>query len=333
MLINIPIESLEERYSAQWNEWVPHSFQAYDVPFLTVYPDTSYTRIESGEFLDVIGTHKFKLAQLQTLIQMVHSKQITDDVLFFHDLWFPGIEALFYIRDALGLKFKITGCLHAGTWDDWDYLTQKGMRRWAQDIEIGWLKGIDLVFVATHFHADLIHHKRFPDARVAVTGFPIHSLAKSPAKKENLVIFPHRLAPEKAPEEFDEAAAVLREEFPDWSFLKTKEAASSKQEYYALLAKAKIAVSTAKQETWGIAQQEAVLSGCIPVVPSRLSYTEMYPSKYQYSNLLDDLRYFIYHAESELASPTLAQLRLQIVRNGVEAVPAMISELRKRSWL
>lgn len=337
MLINIPIESLEERYSAQWNEWFPQAFQEHNIDFLTVYPtDHAYERIQSGEFLDVVGTNVFKLAQLQELIGMVKSGVITDQtVLFFHDLWFPGLEALFYIRDALGLKFKITGCLHAGTWDDWDFLTQRGMTKWARNIEIGWLKAINLIFVATDYHRHLIQTKRNLDAKIVVTGFPIKPLPFDPDKKENIVVFPHRLAPEKWPDEFDRATEALRDQFPDWRFVKSKEVTSTKAEYYTLLAKSKIAVSTAKQETWGIAQQEATLSGCIPIVPTRLSYKEMYYNTYWYSpdKLPAALRHFINTADEELASKTLASQRHLLITKGNEAIPNMLTEIRKRNWM
>ena len=46
-----------------------------------------------------------------------------------------GLEMLAYVRDGLGLKFKIVGILHAGTYDPHDFLTQKGMASWGRPLE------------------------------------------------------------------------------------------------------------------------------------------------------------------------------------------------------
>ena len=332
MLINIPIESLEERYSAQWNTWFPDAFASLN--YISIYPDKlTYPKIRFGEFLDVIGSNQFKCAQMQTLLAHFNEGAVKDgDILFFHDLWFPGLETFFYVRDALGIKFKIVGCLHAGTWDPWDYLSQKGMTRWAADIERNWLQEIDLVFTATQFHKDLITLERGGDRlydKIVVTGFPIFEVESPQVEKENIVVFPHRLAREKAPEAFDYLHEVLRDEMPDWQFLKTKEVTKTKVEYYALLRKAKIAVSTAKQETWGIAQQEAVLAGCIPVVPNRLSYVEMYPSHYRYKDLEGAANLI----RQYMCGSDLRSLQQRILFNGEGAIPNMLAEMDRRFGL
>ena len=49
-----------------------------------------------------------------------------------------------------------------------------------------------------------------------------------------------------------------------------------------MLAKSKIAISFAEQETFGYAMLEALTFDCVPVVPNKLSYKEMawYPMKF-----------------------------------------------------
>jgi hypothetical protein len=59
----------------------------------------------------------------------------------------------------------------------------------------------------------------------------------------------------------------------------------NKKEYYKLLSKAKISFSASTQETFGIGTVEAMMLGCIPLVPRRLSYVELYNGLFQYSTL------------------------------------------------
>lgn len=280
MVINIPIEDLEERYSAQWNQWFPQEFEQHGIPFQTIKGTPLTDKIETGAFLDVVGTNYWKASQLQQICALIYSGWIKNgDILFFHDLWFPGLEMIQYIKQGLGIDLKICGILHAGTYDPWDFLSQRGMAPWAGKLEESWLTFVDKVFVGTEYHKRLILFNRqnpTHPSKIAITGLPIYpeEFAK-PAHKENIVVFPHRLDPEKQPQFFDE----LKRHSPrsDWQFIKTKEVCNTKQEYYDLLNRAKIAVSFAEQETWGIAQLEALFCGCIPVVPDRLSYSEMYP--------------------------------------------------------
>lgn len=290
-IINVPIESLEERYSAQWNRWIPEYFAANMIDYITIDPEPLTDVIRSGQFLDVIGTNYYKAKQLAEICRLIDCCQIGDgDTFFFNDLWFPGIEMLFYIRDALEMDFKITGILHAGCYDPYDFLSSKRMGRWGAALEQAWFSEVDTIFVATNFHKELVtrhhHHVSQLGKKVEVTGLPFYwerpqSLSDH---RENIVVFPHRLAEEKNPELFDHYASILSELMPDWQFIKTKDVCSTKEEYYQLLERSKIAVSFANQETWGIAMQEAVAAGCVPLCPSKLSYPELFFSEHLYSN-------------------------------------------------
>ena len=59
-------------------------------------------------------------------------------------------------------------------------------------------------------------------------------------------------------------------------------------DYRALLRAADVVLSAALHEFQGLAVLEAVASGCLPAVPDRLSYPEIYPVKFRYSSHLDD---------------------------------------------
>jgi len=136
MIYNVPIESLEERYSKQWNCWFPEEFKRLKIESKTIYPTPLSNKIQQGSFLDVITTNHFKAIQLSCICELFWMHQIMPgDVFFFHDLWFPGIEMLAYMRDALKIDFKIAGILHAGSYDEHDMLHRVGMTPWARWID------------------------------------------------------------------------------------------------------------------------------------------------------------------------------------------------------
>jgi len=299
-IVNVPIESIEERYSADWNVWFPKVFS--EVSFIksvhnVVGVPQLVEGITKGEFLDVIGTHYYKASQVMQLCRLAQQDYLDENtVVFFNDLWFPGIEALFYIKDALGLKFRIAGILHAGTYDPWDYITQKGMGKWAAAMESQWFTYVDRIFVASHYHKRLITSARgtLLGDKIEVTGLPVMNadqlLKRSrSAIKRRRVVFPHRLAPEKQPEMFEHMAYVLsqRDVCKGWEFKSTKKECFTKSEYYEYLLESAIVVSCAKQETFGIAQREALYCGCVPVQPWGLSYKEFFPGSVSYSSFLE----------------------------------------------
>lgn len=345
MLFNIPIEDLVDRYSYIWNRrfsrlWLQSGVHAVDV----VTNVTTSGKIKDGQFLDVHDTLAWKNAQMAVLLNLIKQGRVADgDVLFFHDLWFPGLESLFYIRNALGLKFKIAGMLHAGTWDPHDYLTRMGMKTWAHGIEAGWLHQADVIFVATQFHKDLIcdEFDNMPFLRfsIRVTGFPQawpDSLEEHGhrCEKKKRVVFPHRLAPEKNPSTFDAVVDRLRPDFPDWEFVKTKAVCLDKSSYYHMLAASAISVSCADQETWGIAMLESVVAGCVPIVPDALSYQELYPDEYRYQDkqgLEEMLRRRMHDYPFDASS--LGRLRLRIADDCDRAVPEMVIAMKEEGFL
>ena len=73
-IFNVPIESLEERYSEQWNIWFPKEFKRLNIDFETIYPTPLSDKIEQGAFLDVIGTNYFKSMQLARISRLFSEK-------------------------------------------------------------------------------------------------------------------------------------------------------------------------------------------------------------------------------------------------------------------
>jgi hypothetical protein len=101
-------------------------------------------------------------------------------------------------------------------------------------------------------------------------------------EKRDLILFPHRIAPEKQVDIFRD----LAEQLPEYEFVVCQERELTKNEYHNLLGEAKMVFSANLQETLGISWYEGALVNAIPMVPDRLSYSEMavpefkYPSKW-----------------------------------------------------
>jgi glycosyltransferase involved in cell wall biosynthesis len=294
-VIFVPIEQLEERYSAQWYGWFMEAFRRQGVEPIVV-GDREARCIKTGQFLDVHETNIYKAGQLKQVLE--HIAAGFRGTVFFMDLWFPGLEALAYVRDALAEKIRIKGIFHAGTWDPWDYLTQRGMGQWAEMLERSWLKLADEVYVATGFHFELLS-KRFDvllphltRGKVKLVKFPVYEgRGEEQQEKENIVVFPHRLAPEKDPVMFEQVRQFYEEKHGmEAEWIRTKDVCKTKADYYRLLGRAKVAFSAARQETFGIAMLEAYNLGCLPVVPDGLSYQETIPSRYRYQKLEQAVR-------------------------------------------
>jgi len=311
MLIWVPLEPLEERYTADWARFFPQVFNSLGVDFVQVDGTPLTTKIESGEFLDIHSRPYFAQSQIQTLIKAIKVGEITDeDTIFFADLWHPGIESLFYIRSLSNAKFKICGVMHAGSYDPWDFLAQAGCRPWASHFEQMIGNSADAIFVGSEW-SKVLFSKTFWDRQngnIHVTGLPLDLEEirrwKSPLGKLPWVVFPHRLAPEKGVVDminimsnvFNRASAhYIKLVITSGSIPKIRDPelarrfsefystyrdrillkyGLSKPEYYDILSQSTVVLSTARQETFGYGVLEACALGCTPVVPKRLAYVD-----------------------------------------------------------
>lgn len=286
LVLFAPIEQLEERYSVQWYKWFMKAFEDIGAT-VQVFGDTEPRVIKQGQFLDIYDTNIYKAKQVADLLKAIEQIKHDNFTVFCMDAWFTGLEALAYVRSCTHRKFKIKGMVHAGTWDKWDFLHQKNCQTWAKDYERSLFKIFDEVFCATQSHKDMIEsyfEEKFDN--ITLVDFPVIN-PNINHDKENIVVFPHRLALEKQPDQFDILEAMFNFKYPemDVRFIKSKNVCHTKDQYYNLLKRSKVAVSCALQETFGIAMLEAFHLGCFPVVPDRLSYRETFEPLFRYKDL------------------------------------------------
>ncbi len=296
MIFLVDLEALEKRYTSQWRKWFCDWFENNNYRYELV--SGIDREFKQGEFLDICRTNLYKSEQVGHIARLFDEKKVKhNDVFYFFDGWHYGITATKYMADLLGFKIKIVSYWHAGSYDPYDFITQKGLRNWASPGELSWMLACDKILVATQFHKDLIL-KGFPnwgsydlDYKIHVVGFPyntedlkIYKSAYSEYKK-NIVVFPHRISSEKQPEVFDKLAEKFKGRA--YKFIKATEVTDTKKEYFELLAKSKVVFSANLQETFGIGTMEAVMLGCLPIVPDRLCYPELYDKKFLYDKGTD----------------------------------------------
>ncbi len=89
-----------------------------------------------------------------------------------------------------------------------------------------------------------------------------------------------------SPSEFHKAKEILENEIICWG-------EQPSDEYHKWLSKGKYVVSTAIHEFQGVAIMEASQAGCIPVIPDRLSYPEIFNKKHLFGQTPEELALFL----------------------------------------
>lgn len=287
----VDLEAVETRYTGEWKRHLPKRLSQYvmdkglswnirvihgtdDIP-----PATT-----PGAFLNFGGTNIYKSDQLIQIAKLFcDGKIVPGDKFLYTDAWNPTILQVKYMSELLQIPVQIHALWHAGSYDPQDFLGRLiGNKPWVRNTEKAMLHAIDYNWFATQFHIDLF--KRTFDTEglnICLTGWPMEYLKDTlnfGKSKKDIILFPHRIAPEKQVEIFRD----LSKRLPEYEFVICQERQLTKADYHTLLRKSKLVFSANLQETLGISCYEAVLSGALPMVPDRLSYKEMYTIDFKY---------------------------------------------------
>jgi hypothetical protein len=217
------------------------------------------------------------------------------DHFLFTDAWHPGIINLKYMSELLDIPVVTHGLWHAGSYDPQDFLGRLvGAKPWVRHAEKSFFHSFDYNYFATEFHINMFTENLFHDtltppnyytnqSKIVRTGWPMEYMKDTlenynTSPKRELILFPHRIAPEKQVEIFRDLATHL----PQYEFVVCQDTQLDKHEYHKLLGRAKIVFSANLQETLGISCYEGALVDAIPMVPDRLSYSEMYYEGFKY---------------------------------------------------
>ena len=294
MIYIVDLEAVETRYTAQWKHHVPEILKksGHQVQVISG-PEDIPRATTTGAFLNFGGTNIYKSSQVEQISRLFCAGTIQPgDHFIFTDAWHPGIINLKYMSELLQIPVVIHALWHAGSYDPQDFLGRFiGDAAWVRHAEKSFYHAIDHNYFATQFHIQLFCETLLGftpadtlyDGKIVRTGWPMEYMETvlqpyKSMKKRDLILFPHRIAPEKQVEIFWD----LRLRLPQYEFVICQEQPLTKHEYHNLLGQAKMVFSANLQETLGISCYEGALVDAIPMVPDRLSYTEMYYDEFKY---------------------------------------------------
>lgn len=300
------LEPISTRYTEQWHIHVPLLLKnklgdQFDV--VQVDGVQKNSQLTPGAFLNFSDTNYWKSAQMCAFLEQHNQGQTgPNDHFIFTDAWNPTVIQLKYMSDLLGFHWTLHGLWHAGSYDSQDFLGRLvGDKPWVRHAEKSFFHAFDHNYFATDFHIamfasnllevkednnnDVISHYE-STGKIVRTGWPMEYMDSTltPYKhmpKRDLILFPHRIAPEKQVEIFRDLATHL----PQYEFVVCQDQQLSKNEYHNLLGKAKMVFSANLQETLGISCYEGAVVDAIPMVPDRLSYSEMYYDTFKYPSV------------------------------------------------
>lgn len=311
----VGLEPYQSRYTLQLTEWNFAEFRRLGIDFVNVPGKTidDTGKINLGDVLDVHGRPYFALSQMMSIIEMMRDGRINSNtVIFFEDMFHPGIEALPYIFSAMtnGRPKVAVRCL-AQTIDPDDFVHRRLMAGWMRKFEEMSLEFIDILLFASdeflgYFKASGMWEKFNGD--VHVTGLPFGK-AEVRSRVSNItafndrplrVAFSSRFDDEKQPFFFLEVANELAKRNIEVAIYSGTELKSnndfalsaarqmqaenklriyenlSKNEYYEKLANTRVLFNCALQDWVSNTVSEADTLGCNVVFPAYRSFPEVF---------------------------------------------------------
>jgi hypothetical protein len=290
-LFIVPIEPIDQRYTAQWYVNIPKILNdeiqkrgILGVNVITIDGEQNSSGTTPGAFLDFAATNSYKASQIVKISELFQQGKVSKgDKFLVTDAWNFAITAIRYMSELLDVPVEIHSIWHAGCYDPSDILGMKMSNNWASNQERSWYYASDFNYFATNFHLQMfLKNLAVLPERAILSGQP-HNLiideveSYNTRKKTNLVIFPHRLSSDKQPDIAHDLYKSL-----DSLMLVTQPFNLEKSKYYELLGRSKAVFSCALHENLGISVMEGVLAGAIPIVPDRCSYSEMYLPVFKY---------------------------------------------------
>ena len=337
------IEPIDTRYTGEWYDHLPKLLQENVGDKFNIRQVDGVQKnstVTPGAFLNFSDTNYWKSSQLCNFLEL-HNQGLTSahDHIIYTDAWNPTVIQLKYMKDLLGLDWKLHGLWHAGSYDPHDFLGRLvGNKPWVRNAEKGLYHAFDFNHFATKFHIELFFSELLNNGvkaenpwyeedleevlsgkvpKIVRTGWPMEYMSDTLAPyknlpKRDLILFPHRIAPEKQVDIFRDLAAHL----PQYEFVVCQDQKLTKKEYHTLLGQAKMVFSASQQETLGISWFEGAVVDAIPLVPDRLSYTEMGMNEFKYpSEWTDNFEAYTFYR------PNLCHKIMQLMNNYDSIVP------------
>lgn len=320
----VDIEPLDNRYTKQWQTYFPQIAEKHlgDVFSVQNIHGTAegYDAPQAGAFFNFAGTCEYKASQAAKIAKMFGDGTVKKgDYFLFTDAWNQTVHFVKYMSELTGIKVYMGGIWHAGWYDPTDILGATiENKSWARELERSIYYALDQNFFGTSHNLNLflktldLGNVEMRQHRCFSPGvYPLEWIKnlRNNQPKKNIVVFPHRLNYDKAPWIFDELRDEVQRTHPEIEFVKTQEQNFSKEQYYEFLKQCKVIFSANKHENLGIGTFEAMSAGCLPIVPNKLSYREIYDAPFKYEVDED------FYSNFAIAKPALANRIIDFVEN------------------
>lgn len=170
------LESYEARYTLQLQDWNERVFKKRDIDYELITGDEldNSKAIVTGSVLDAHGRSYYSLSQTMNLVQKMKNGEVTsDDVIFYEDMYTPGLECLPYIMDQSPAQYrpKVFVRFLAQSVDPDDFIVREGMLPWMRKYEEMIDEFVDGIIVASE---EFVSHLRIAGfkAPIYVSGLP-----------------------------------------------------------------------------------------------------------------------------------------------------------------
>ena len=309
------LEPYEGRYTLQLTDWTEQAYKKRKIDYVIV-PGTTIDdskSIVTGQVLDAHGRSFFAMSQMMNLVQMMKAGEITSsDIIFFEDMFQPGIEALPYILQQSPEKYRpkiFLRCL-AQSIDPDDFVHVWGMSKWMSLYEELCNEIPNVTILASN-------EEMVANMRIANWKAPIYNISGLSFGKEEVqsrveqkpfverkqrVVFGARWDQEKQPQFFMDLAQAYKKKHSDTEFaicsggpLRSNHAFYvdearhladkgiitinenlKKNDYYNILADSRVLFNCALQDWTSNTVSEADSLGCNVLFPAYRSFPEVF---------------------------------------------------------
>jgi glycosyltransferase involved in cell wall biosynthesis len=227
------LESYEARYTLQLTEWNRRVFERRGLDVVYVPGETidDTKAISVGQVLDAHGRSYFAMSQMMNLVQMMRNGEVlTGDVIYFEDMFHPGIESLPYILNQIDDKHQphiYVRCL-AQAIDPDDFVHVWGnMAEWMSTYERMVNQIPNLRVLATN--EEMVAHMRIAGYTAPIYNISGLAFGKTEVQervgelkpfeeRKRRVVFAARFDQEKQPEFFMKLVERFTVKYPDTEF-------------------------------------------------------------------------------------------------------------------
>lgn len=271
-----------------WQTLVPELFrnEGYDVKVYSGKRD----KLGYAEKL-LVGDIYYKTTQFEEIFEELTMSKIEDgDIFLFADAWSPTALSLKYHLSLEGMDVKMVGIWREGIYDVNSKIRTGLLRkpkRWAQTYERALYNCYDYnLYVSEEQQDRFIGRYRYKkDETNLAMGFPYESVLDDVkeydlTKKEDIIVLAH----DAYDQEHRDIWYALEHYLDEFTFVDAEELRLHRHEYYDILSKSKAIMAINLAETDPTSIWEGMVFDCVPIIPDRLVYAELFNDRYFYDS-------------------------------------------------